>query len=1160
MSELPRLQYLTDLIGDSRTAATIAGAMRIAAAIQHQRRLDGLSKRKGITRSALLISLMHVDPEVDYALEDIGLSPLELGAHLELPSSPPVTEPSDTYLEPELAQAIRDYMRAVPARAVVGTVDLAAAILVSAESGVRGQLPGRLRRLGVDFPAVRNALRQLGAHGLINPRQTALSDTPKPRDHRTGTEQVLGKVNGVECVAVVTSRPWQLDADAIVVSAAPHGGLGTLGSAVRNNVKGVAWPVEDTYSLTPDLPQVLTVSESKDATHLRLVILASARETNASLSRQSSDGPGTPSAASRGMAAAVTTAMKRGVTSLAVPLLGAGAIGLPLETMAVINVRAVRKSLRRQASPLQRVTFFGMDQETIDAIQIAWTESEMDEAADMQPRSSTSELVEPADPNAIVGHISETTLLAGGISRDLVDAEERIPLEEDHLGVGTYVAMLATLITGRDTPLPLSIGLFGEWGSGKSYFMGLLRGQVHKLAQSGDDSYVREVVPITFNAWHYSDTNLWASLGNEIFEQLAGRPDTPEKHREALREELSNTLGHSKALKDANEQAAQETAQLRRKLEQAQREAAGSATALVSSVANSPTLGFMLKKVWSKLGIENEADQIQLLTGEIRGATTELSALRLATTGRKGLAAVAVAALALVVMAASIFFQDDVASWIAGGGLGAFAVVLATMSLWVQRAREGLRSLHSLADEVRQEGEKATNTKVALELQQLRDADAREAVLQSQLTEVLERAGELGLELAALSPEQRWYDFVSERAGSDDYSSKLGLISTIRKDFERLIELMKDWRTRGEPEKYPPIDRIVLYIDDLDRCSPRQVVDVLQAVHLLLALDLFVVVVGVDPRWLLHSLREQYASVFPDGMDGSLGALVRPNAEADWRTTPQDYLEKIFNIPFVLPGMTGTSFERLIRELSGNPDEQSSDASSQLNVTAKEPSVVSDDSTSSISPGSVLDQEIDLPAETGSEVASALGDGAKPAARRLTEDELNMLASLGPLVRSPRQAKRMLNLYRLVRSTRDLSPAAEFLGSKASAGQFQAVSVLLGLLTTYPRLLGQLISAVPTEDTKGGLGYRPHTALWNEVVEGLRPRAYGERWVNDISDDLSEADRREWSELVQRVSPATALVNLSDLTAFQLWGPRVTRFSFVLSPLAVQDQSLPGPV
>lgn len=54
------------------------------------------------------------------------------------------------------------------------------------------------------------------------------------------------------------------------------------------------------------------------------------------------------------------------------------------------------------------------------------------------------------------------------------------------------------------------------------------------------------------------------------------------------------------------------------------------------------------------------------------------------------------------------------------------------------------------------------------------------------------------------------------------------------------------------------IDRIILYIDDLDRCPPERVVDVLQAVHLLLAFELFVVVVAVDSRWLLRSLEDQY--------------------------------------------------------------------------------------------------------------------------------------------------------------------------------------------------------------------------------------------------------------------------------------------------------------
>src|SRR4029079_9846997 len=130
----------------------------------------------------------------------------------------------------------------------------------------------------------------------------------------------------------------------------------------------------------------------------------------------------------------------------------------------------------------------------------------------------------------------------------------------------------------------------------------------------------------------------------------------------------------------------------------------------------------------------------------------------------------------------------------------------------------------------------------------------------------------------------------AERAASDDYRSRLGLIATIRRDFERLARLQEEWRKHPTEDSPPPIDRIVLYIDDLDRCTPRQVVEVLQAVHLLLALDLFVVVGGVDPRWLVRSLQEQYPKLLdaPDkGMEVGDG----------WDASPEDYLEKIFGVP-----------------------------------------------------------------------------------------------------------------------------------------------------------------------------------------------------------------------------------------------------------------------
>lgn len=102
-------------------------------------------------------------------------------------------------------------------------------------------------------------------------------------------------------------------------------------------------------------------------------------------------------------------------------------------------------------------------------------------------------------------------------------------------------------------------------------------------------------------------------------------------------------------------------------------------------------------------------------------------------------------------------------------------------------------------------------------------------------------------------------------------------------------------------EKEGGLERVVLYIDDLDRCPPDVVVKVLEAIHLLLALPVFVVMVAVDPRWLHQAIRLHYAAMLPHDV-----------------LTPAHYLEKIFQIPFQLPGMDETGFVRLIRGLSAS--------------------------------------------------------------------------------------------------------------------------------------------------------------------------------------------------------------------------------------------------
>src|SRR5262249_45986252 len=155
---------------------------------------------------------------------------------------------------------------------------------------------------------------------------------------------------------------------------------------------------------------------------------------------------------------------------------------------------------------------------------------------------------------------------------------------------------------------------------------------------------------------------------------------------------------------------------------------------------------------------------------------------------------------------------------------------------------------------------------------------------------------------------QRLYRFAEERAGDGEYHSHLGLIARVRRDFEKLTELLGQSAAEAATTGSPRADRIILFIDDLDRCPEERVVEVLQALHLLLAFRLFVVVVAVDQRWLFQSLRHHYRALHQETSETRAAA-------AEWESTPQDYLEKIFQIPYRLRPLNAPVFSRLIAGL-----------------------------------------------------------------------------------------------------------------------------------------------------------------------------------------------------------------------------------------------------
>jgi hypothetical protein len=145
-----------------------------------------------------------------------------------------------------------------------------------------------------------------------------------------------------------------------------------------------------------------------------------------------------------------------------------------------------------------------------------------------------------------------------GLTSEIIDLDTAQPrpiagysadscVGEDRLGFKRDVEVLSALLAYQDLEPPLSIGLFGNWGSGKSFFMEQMKKELEML--QGTDEYCSRIVQISFNAWHYIDSeNLWASLVAEIFEQLAVKigernKKDPEQLRTRLMAACSSAVG-----------------------------------------------------------------------------------------------------------------------------------------------------------------------------------------------------------------------------------------------------------------------------------------------------------------------------------------------------------------------------------------------------------------------------------------------------------------------------------------------------------------------------------------------------------------------------------------------------------------------------------------
>lgn len=365
---------------------------------------------------------------------------------------------------------------------------------------------------------------------------------------------------------------------------------------------------------------------------------------------------------------------------------------------------------------------------------------------------------------------------------------------DDSLGFLPYALTLADIAADPATETPLTVGMFGSWGSGKTSLMKMVDRLIGERPPDAIEAF--PVQTLWFNAWLYSrDEALWRALILSVIDatrKLIDRPvgaatRGPARDRGAARREVE---GRAKALADLDRIAAR--------------------IAQATQGPGGPTLS---------------------LAGEdLAGGHVPLPDAR----------------LDLPLVLGLRLLRTSLAGAEAGGSAGGL------------EARGGADARGGAGNGA--DGGSVSNGGAAAD--GARDLDRLIATVEREM---------------ALAQHQRV-------AALDEF------VRTFAGVTERYL------RTQG---------RLVVFVDDLDRCLPEKAVEVMEAIKLFLDATGCIFVLGVDEKVIAQGIKVRYR----DYVDAGTNEMLLDGAR---------YLEKIIQIPFKLPPITTEASEAYIQSLTAD--------------------------------------------------------------------------------------------------------------------------------------------------------------------------------------------------------------------------------------------------
>ena len=132
---------------------------------------------------------------------------------------------------------------------------------------------------------------------------------------------------------------------------------------------------------------------------------------------------------------------------------------------------------------------------------------------------------------------------------------------------------------------------------------------------------------------------------------------------------------------------------------------------------------------------------------------------------------------------------------------------------------------------------------------------------------------------------------------------------------------------------------------------------------------------------------------------------------------------------------------------------------------------------------------------------------------------------------TPRAAKRLVNVYRILRAPLRGEALDRLVGTNGHAAEYPAVLLLLAIVTCFPEQANEILEGL----------FGPRAGTWREFIETFR---------KGTTDEPPTPEEAAWSRFFQRLGRVEAKGVADDIKMYSEWAPRVARYSFRTGRLA----------